>query len=82
MSLREELDRIRDRGREAMPKDILTIVDRASEDLAKSGLVVGSLKAGERVPEFSLPNATGLTIRSVDLLSHGPLVISFYRGGW
>ena len=41
-----------------------------------------SPKAGEYFPAFILPNAYGQLINSRDLLSQGPLVISFFKGQW
>jgi peroxiredoxin len=37
---------------------------------------------GDLVPDFSLPNVRGETIRLYDLLASGPVVLAFYRGGW
>jgi peroxiredoxin len=34
------------------------------------------------MPAFALPNADGATVRSGDLLGNGPLIVTFYRGGW
>jgi hypothetical protein len=41
-----------------------------------------SLNVGDVMPAFTLPNATGRTVSSADLLAKSPLVVSFYRGGW
>ena len=40
------------------------------------------LKAGDRIPEFELPNVEGRLVTSEELLARGPLVLSFFRGGW
>jgi peroxiredoxin len=37
---------------------------------------------GEKAPGFALPNATGATVILDALLRQGPVVLSFYRGGW
>jgi len=55
---------------------------QATRNLAASGIVGESVGAGDRAPRFSLPNAKGETVSSADLLAKGPLVVSFYRGGW
>ena len=34
------------------------------------------------MPSFSLSSATGRVVYSENLLKEGPVVISFYRGGW
>ncbi|HEY2837106.1 MAG TPA: peroxiredoxin-like family protein [Rhizomicrobium sp.] len=41
-----------------------------------------ALKAGDTCPDFMLPSAEGALINSADLLSKGPVVLSFYRGKW
>lgn len=41
-----------------------------------------ALGIGERLPEFALFNAEGKLVSSPELLSRGPLVLSFYRGEW
>ena len=40
------------------------------------------LRAGDPMPDFVLPNAEGKLVFSDDLLALGPVVISFFRGGW
>lgn len=37
---------------------------------------------GQKAQDFTLPNALGETIRLYDTLANGPVVLSFYRGGW
>jgi peroxiredoxin len=39
-------------------------------------------KVGDRFPDFALPNAKGARITLSDLITDGPLVLSFNRGGW
>jgi peroxiredoxin len=44
--------------------------------------VEGALKKGDTLPAFALPDGDGVMVGSRDLLSRGPLVVSFYRGYW
>lgn len=41
-----------------------------------------ALSAGDKMPEFLLPNAEGRIVHSADLLAAGPLVVTFFRGDW
>jgi hypothetical protein len=82
MSLNDEIAAMRDRYEEALPQEALGVIRADNERLAKSGIADRGLKVGDKAPPFSLPNARGATVRSVDLLARGPLVVSFYRGGW
>ncbi len=41
-----------------------------------------ALHAGDPAPAFLLPNAEGQLVASEDLLAAGPVVATFFRGGW
>ncbi len=82
MSLTQELDNLRSQSRTNIPADKLEILDKAAEKLGRSGISEHSVKVGDKAPEFVLPNAVGKTVRLKDLLVHGPVVVSFYRGLW
>ena len=82
MSLKDQLDAQRAQSRERIPADTRALMDQGTEALRQSDIVDRSLKVGDRMPTFSLPNATGQTVNASDLLAKGPLVVTFYRGGW
>jgi peroxiredoxin len=78
-----ELDAARDHYRNnVIPADKLKIIDAAREALIRSALRESSLREGQRVPDFILMDAHGSSVRLQQLLSCGPVVIAFYRGGW
>ena len=82
MGLQQKLDALK-KGFEAQaPKEFVEIMHRATEDLKKSGILDGAVKVGDQAPDFSLKNADGQEFSLKDLLSHGPVVLSFYRGKW
>lgn len=58
------------------------LLERASRELANSGITEGVLKAGEEAPDFTLPNAVGIPITLSSALQGGPVVLTFYRGIW
>ena len=82
MSLKEELDKFLAQFQKDVPEEVRTIITTESQRLAQSGITGQSLKVGDKAPAFSLSNGAGKTVSSNDLLSKGPLVVSFYRGGW
>ena len=82
MSLKEELEKFLAQFEKDVPEEVRTIITTESERLAQSGIADQSLKVGDKAPAFSLSNGAGKTVSSADLLSQGPLVVSFYRGGW
>ncbi|BDF94129.1 peroxiredoxin [Pseudoalteromonas sp. KAN5] len=57
-------------------------MDQTTEQLIATHLKDNALKVGDAVADFSLTNQHGGTTRFADLLASGPVVISFYRGGW
>ncbi|NEN93342.1 MAG: AhpC/TSA family protein, partial [Okeania sp. SIO3H1] len=65
-----------------LPEDAKAKMNKAVVNLANSDIVDNSLKLGEKVPNFSLPNAVGKIVELNSLLVESPVVISFYRGGW
>lgn len=82
MSLTQDLANLLDNNRAKLPTDVAATMAQATEDLASSGIVDRSLKAGDTLPAIALPNATGQTVNVQALLAQGPVVIAFYRGGW
>ncbi|RVU03139.1 AhpC/TSA family protein [Mucilaginibacter limnophilus] len=41
-----------------------------------------ALKVGDIAPDFELNNALNHPVKLADLLKNGPVVLSWYRGGW
>ena len=50
--------------------------------LRKTDVASGALRVGDTAPDFLLPDAHGRLHSSEELRGEGPLVVSFYRGGW
>lgn len=65
-----------------VPYSVIETMRRATAELIASGAAQRALKAGEKLPAFTLSDPDGNAVSSTDLLAHGPLVISFYRGVW
>ena len=82
MSLREELAAFASAMPTRMPAERLAIMQRATQSLTDSGIVERAAKVGDHVANFSLPGATGGVVSLADLLAKGPVVVTFYRGGW
>ena len=64
----------------AMAPGFVEALNRSLAELVQAGFEKDSLQVGQRLPAFSPSNQTGQAVRSDDLL--GPLVVTFYRGGW
>lgn len=80
--LQQSLDRLKERIEGGMPSEFVSIMHQATRDLEASGIGDGILKAGDKAPSFKLPNQKGELISSEQLLSKGPVVVTFYRGAW
>ncbi|QIB33075.1 peroxiredoxin-like family protein [Ancylobacter pratisalsi] len=65
-----------------VPRSVIETMHRATAELVASGAAQRALKAGDRIPAFTLVDPDGNAVSSASLLSKGPLVISFYRGVW
>jgi hypothetical protein len=82
MSLNEMLETRRAVSRKHIPPDKLSVMDRSTEELAESGITVSCLQEGDLAPDFVLTNSAGKSVSLKELLKQGPVVLSFYRGGW
>ncbi|HWZ74060.1 MAG TPA: peroxiredoxin-like family protein [Casimicrobiaceae bacterium] len=82
MSLQTELNAVQAAWRQRAGDDVATTIAADNEALLRSGLVARALQAGAKFPDLRLPNARGGQTRIYDVLARGPLVVTFYRGGW
>ncbi len=82
MSLQSELQTFQTSWRERVGDEVAALVSAANDRLAANGLFTRVRKAGDRFPDAVLPDHTGRAVRIAERLASGPLVISFYRGGW
>ncbi len=98
MSLNDFLEKMREASWGKWPSKNRAIVERASADLASSGILDRILKVGDTAPDFTLSNAEGVDVNLHGLLAGGPqqpsaggpqqplvggpVVIAFYRGHW
>jgi peroxiredoxin len=82
MTLKAELDAFRSEFMSKASPQIREAMTSADLELAASGITQRAIKAGHRAPDFRLPDAHGGHVRLRDLLARGPVVVSFYRGGW
>jgi hypothetical protein len=82
MKLQEKLDQYKKSFLEKAPADAVEIMQRATRELAASGLVEKAITAGDCAPDFTLENTTGEKVGLAGLLLKGPAVVTFYRGKW
>ena len=83
MSLQDRLDAFKaDFEANKAPPEAVAAFHKATAELIASGQADRALKAGDRAPAFTLPDAEGVAVGSTDLLARGSLVVTFYRGVW
>ena len=82
MLLQKKLSALK-KGFEAQaPKDAIEIMHRATDDIKNSGILERTVKVGDKAPDFILKNAAEQNFHLQELISDGPVVLSFYRGKW
>lgn len=81
-TLKSALDQFRLDFTGKIPPEIAAAMTRADNELAASGIAARALGAGAVAPDFTLQGAHGETVTLSRLLRQGPVVVSFYRGGW
>lgn len=82
MSLTQSLLEYSRQSKERIPADAYKIMDEATQDLVAKHLSETAIQVGEAFPNKEMITATGRKTTITTLLEKGPLVVSFYRGGW
>ena len=62
--------------------EVKAAYDEFLERLDAGQVAAEAVKPGDAMPAFLLPNAEGRLVASAGLLAQGPLVVTFFRGGW
>lgn len=82
MSLTDDLRAQAERSAAAATPEVNAGRRAAVDAVAALGIASAAIAVGDRAPDFELPDMTGEPVRLSDLLETGPVVVSFYRGGW
>ncbi|MCP3030127.1 AhpC/TSA family protein [Halobacillus sp. A1] len=67
--------------KQTAPEDVQEKMKKAINELQHSKEGKG-LEKGEKAPDFTLPDPNGNPISLSNQLSVGPVIVTFYRGGW
>jgi len=57
-------------------------MERAIAEIARTEAGAQAPRVGSKAPDFELTGARGERVRLSELLQSGPVVLSWYRGGW
>tara|TARA_R110000868_G_scaffold296349_4_gene556605 strand:- start:11732 stop:12397 length:666 start_codon:yes stop_codon:yes gene_type:complete len=64
------------------PPQAKSVMQEATQKLQASGLAKKAVIRGKKAPDFNLESFKGGNFRLKDALKKGPVVVTFYRGGW
>lgn len=81
-TLSEQLEEFRAGWMQRVPAERRAIMERHIAHLAEVGLGKHARQVGERAPAIVLPDVNGKPFDVATLLAKGPVVVTFYRGGW
>ncbi len=80
--LKQELDAFGSQSMKNVPPERVAKYEQTVMDVSKTGVLESALQKGAQAPDFEIPNAKGSKIALKYLLANGPVVLTFYRGGW
>jgi peroxiredoxin len=81
-SLKAQLDGRKNAFSAEAPDDVKKTYAEGIQAVVDSGLVQRAQQVGDTAPDFALTNAKGETVRLSEALKNGPVVLTWYRGGW
>ena len=81
-TLSEQLEAYRAGWRARVPAERQAVMDAHVAHLAASGITRSAKQVGDRAPAIVLRDQHGATLDVATLLARGPVVVTFYRGGW
>lgn len=82
MNFRTDMSMIEQAYFNAAGDDGRLAIAEGDRQLLEMGLEASAVQAGDMAPEFLLENALGGTVSLRGRLLGGPVVLSFFRGGW
>jgi peroxiredoxin len=82
MNLEQELAAFKAEFSRTAPAGRAALYEAKIEELRADFASEKAVSVDEIAPNFTLPDATGKSVILNDLLRSGPVVLTFYRGGW
>ena len=82
MSLTEQILEFQKSFLTNVPKEVLEQMLKATAELSATGIADNAPKVDDKLANFSLPNQSGTQVTLSDLIAKGPVIVTFYRGGW
>lgn len=80
--LQTELNAMAEQFAKSADPAMLDTFAKAIDNLVATGILEQTKAVGDKAPDFELTDANGNTVALADMLAKGPVVLTFYRGGW
>ena len=81
-TLSQQLDEYLAGWMQRVPADRRAAMERHIAHLAETGIGRNAKQVGDQAPDIVLPDASGRTFDVAKLRETGPVIVTFYRGGW
>lgn len=81
-SVSNELEKKKKQSAQKMSAEKQKIAADGIKAVAESGILKTAKNKGDKAPLFALNNAQGKSVALKELLKRGPVVLTWYRGGW
>ena len=81
-SLKSTLNSRKDAFSTKAPSDVKKIYAEGILAVEESSITASAKQVGDVAPDFVLPHASGEKVKLSDALKDGPVVLTWYRGGW
>ncbi|KPH77495.1 peroxiredoxin-like family protein [Bosea vaviloviae] len=82
MALEQDLTAFQAEFARTAPEGRVALYEAKIEELRAAFAQEQAIGVGDEAPSFALPGVDGRQIMLEDLLRQGPVVLTFYRGGW
>lgn len=82
MSLNALLHQTLEASNARFPAEAQDVIASGMAEMRQMKIEKTALGEGDYLPSATLKSATGEDVRLADLNENGPLIITFYRGGW
>ena len=80
--LKEKLQEIMAASASKLSAEAMAVVKQATQAVADSIAERNIPEVADALPKFSLPDSTGKTHHSTDLVDNKQLILTFFRGSW
>lgn len=80
--LQSQLDTLKASFQLKAKPETVALYDDGIRQVAESDVLRTALKRGATAPDFTLADAKGQTVNLASMLKQGPVVLTWYRGGW